>query len=106
MTGHTKSNKKVTEIEIKQRDFVTFQLQPYHASPLKKAHGREKSKVTKGPSLVTEEKVLINHRHTNSTDEGIAEIDGPISSPVLLELLKEKDATIQKLEDQLSRVGL
>lgn len=55
--------------------------------------------------MVTEEKMLINHRHTNSTDEGIAEIDGPISSIVLLELLKEKDATIQKLEDQLSRVG-
>ena len=69
-------------------------------------HGKEKGKVTKGTGLVTEEKMLINHRHTNSTDEGIAEIDGPINSPVLLELLKEKDATIQKLEDQLSRVGL
>lgn len=84
--------------------FLQKELQPYHASPPKKAHGREKSKVTKATSLVTEEKMLINHRHTNSTDEGIAEIDGPISSPVLLELLKEKDATIQKLEDQLSRL--
>ena len=44
-------------------------------------------------------------RHSNSADEGIAELDGPASVPGLLELLKEKDERIQVLGDQLLRVS-
>ena len=47
----------------------------------------------------------VNRRHSSSPDEGIAELDGPTSVPILLELLKEKDERIQVLGDQLLRVS-
>ena len=45
-----------------------------------------------------------HHRHTNSADEGIAELDGPTNIPVLLELLREKDDRIQVLGENITRV--
>ena len=65
-----------------------------------------------GRSTVKDDTCLANdektthHRHTNSADEGIAELDGPTSVPVLLELLREKDGRIQVLGENISRVSV
>lgn len=47
---------------------------------------------------------MTHHRHSNSADEGIAELDGPTSVSVLLEMLREKDDRIQVLGENISRV--
>ena len=52
------------------------------------------------------EEKTTHHRHTNSADEGIAELDGPTNIPVLLELLREKDDRIQVLGENITRVRL
>ena len=49
---------------------------------------------------------MAHHRHSNSADEGIAELDGPTSVPVLLEMLREKDGRIQVLGENISRVSV
>ena len=41
----------------------------------------------------------------NSVDEGIAELDGPSSVPVLLQILREKEQRIQTLEGDVLRVS-
>ena len=51
------------------------------------------------------EETITNHLHSISSDEGIAELDGPISVPILLDQLKEKDERIQVLGDKLLRVS-
>lgn len=63
----------------------------------------ERSTITDDTCLTNDEKTT-HHRHTNSADEGIAELDGPTSVPVLLELLREKDDRIQVLGENLLRV--
>ena len=52
------------------------------------------------------EEKTTHHRHTNSADEGIAELDGPTNIPVLLELLREKDDRIQVLGENITRVRI
>lgn len=82
------------------------QLHRNHVSPDGKAHGQhvmERSTITDETGLTNDEKTT-HHRHTNSADEGIAELDGPTSVPVLLELLREKDDRIQVLGENLLRV--
>ena len=51
------------------------------------------------------EEKITNCLHSISSDEGIAELDGPISVPTLLEQLKEKDERIQVLGEKLLRVS-
>ena len=43
---------------------------------------------------------------TISADEGVAELEGPTSVPVLVELIREKDDRIQVLEAETIRVSL
>lgn len=83
--------------------YLQKELQTRQASPQRKAQGKEKGTVKKGTGWATEEKTT-NHKHTNSTDEGIAELDGPTNVPILFEMLKEKDETILMLEDKLFRL--
>ena len=83
------------------------QLHRNHVSPDGKAHGQlvmERSTITDDTCLTNNDKKTTHHRHTNSADEGIAELDGPTSVPVLLELLREKDDRIQVLGENLLRV--
>ena len=68
-------------------------------------HVAERSTVKDDTCLTNDEKTT-HHRHTNSADEGIAELDGPTSVPVLLELLREKDDRIQVLGENISRVRI
>ena len=82
------------------------QLQTNHVIPDSKTHGlhvTEKSTVKDDTCLTNDEKTT-HHRHTNSAYEGIAELDGPTSVPVLLELLREKDGRIKVLGENISRV--
>ena len=58
----------------------------------------------KDDTCFTNDEKTPHHRHTNSADEGIAELDGPTSIPVLLELLREKDNRIQGLGENITRV--
>lgn len=58
----------------------------------------------KDNTCLTNDQKTTHHRHTNSADEGIAELDGPTSIPVLLELLREKDDRIQELGENITRV--
>ena len=74
--------------------------------PDSKTHGihvTDRSTVKDDTCLTNDEKTT-HHRHTNSADEGIAELDGPTSIPVLLELLREKDDRIQVLAENITRV--
>lgn len=74
--------------------------------PDSKIHGlhvTERSTVKDETRLMNDEKTT-HHRHTNSADEGIAELDGPTNIPVLLELLREKDDRIQVLGENITRV--
>lgn len=74
--------------------------------PDSKTHGihvTDRSTVKDDTCLTNDEKTT-HHRHTNSADEGIAELDGPTSIPVLLELLREKDDRIQVLGENITRV--
>lgn len=41
----------------------------------------------------------------NSTDEGVAELDGPTSVPVLMEMIREKDDRIITLEEEVVKVN-
>ena len=82
------------------------QLHTNHVIPDSKTHGlhvAERSTVKDGTCLMNDEK-RTHHRHTNSADEGIAELDGPTNIPVLLELLREKDDRIQVLGENITRV--
>lgn len=77
-------------------------------SPNSKAHGphvTERSAGKDDTCLTTDDRTT-HHRHTNSADEGIAELDGPTSVPVLLELLREKDDRIQVLGENILRVSV
>ena len=83
------------------------QLHANHVSPMRKAHAlhvTQRSSVEDDTCFTTDENTT-HHRHSNSADEGIAEIDGPTSVPVLLEMLREKDDRIQVLGDNLLRVS-
>lgn len=74
--------------------------------PDSKTHGlhvTERRTVKDETRLMNDEKTT-HHRHTNSADEGIAELDGPTNIPVLLELLREKDDRIQVLGENITRV--
>ena len=82
------------------------QLHTNHVIPDSRTHGlhvTERSTVKDDTRLTNDEKTT-RHRHTNSADEGIAELDGPTSIPVLLELLREKDYRIQELRENITRV--
>ncbi|XP_022788678.1 angiomotin-like protein 1 isoform X2 [Stylophora pistillata] len=67
-------------------------------------HVTESNPVDEGSGSTTADEIRTRHRHSISADEGIAELDGPTSIPVLLEMLREKDERIQVLEDNLSRL--
>ena len=76
--------------------------------PSQKAHGlhvTESNSVEEDSGLPTDE-IISHHWHSNSADEGIAELDGPTSVPVLLEMLRERDDKIQVLGDSLLRVNI
>ncbi|KAL9965695.1 hypothetical protein ACROYT_G029533 [Oculina patagonica] len=82
------------------------QLHTNHVNTTRKAHGAhvtESNSANQDTCSTTEEK-MPHHRHSNSADEGIAELDGPISVPILLELLREKDDRIQVLGENISRL--
>ncbi|XP_020603075.1 angiomotin-like [Orbicella faveolata] len=89
-----------------QQELKKQQLHTNHVIPDSKTHGlhvTERSAVKDDTCLTNDEKTT-HHRHTNSADEGIAELDGPTSVPVLLELLREKDDRIQVLGENISRL--
>jgi len=84
------------------------QLQTNHVIPDSKTHAlhvTERS-IVKDDTCLTNDEKKTHHRHTNSADEGVAELDGPTSVPVLLELLREKDGRIQVLGENISRVSV
>lgn len=74
----------------------------------RKAHGLHvtESNLAKQNTCSTTDEKMAHHRHSNSADEGIAELDGPTSVPVLLEMLREKDGRIQVLGENISRVSV
>ena len=76
-------------------------------STTRKAHGTHVtgSSSAKEDTRTTIDELKTHHRHSNSADEGIAELDGPTSVPVLLEMLREKDDRIQVLGENISRVS-
>lgn len=85
---------------------VLLQLYPNQVIPSRKARAQEVAQsdsATTYTSSTTD--VKTQRRHSNSADEGIAELDGPTTVPGLLELLKEKDERIEELGDQLLRVS-
>ena len=81
----------------------SLQLYPNHVIPSRNARAQSDSATTYTSSTTDEDKT--QRRHSNSADEGIAELDGPATVPGLLELLKEKDERIEELGDQLLRVS-
>ena len=86
---------------------VLLQLYPNHVIPSRKARAQEvaQSDSTTTYTSSTTDDDKTQRRHSNSADEGIAELDGPTTVPGLLELLKEKDERIEELGDQLLRVS-
>ena len=60
---------------------------------------------TKSTSTIKDEH-YSKYQDSSSTDEGIAELDGPTSVPILLEILKEKDERIKTLESDLLQVRI
>lgn len=86
---------------------VLLQLYPNHVIPSRKARAQEVAQSDSATTYTssTTDDVKTQGRHSNSADEGIAELDGPTTVPGLLELLKEKDERIEELGDQLLRVS-
>ena len=84
------------------------QLHTNHMSTTSKARGLHvtESSSAKEETCTEMDESVTHHRHSNSADEGIAELDGPTSVPVLLEMLREKDDRIQVLGENISRVSV
>ena len=86
---------------------VLWQLYPNHVISSRKARAQEVAQSDSATTYTssTTDGDKTQRRHSNSADEGIAELDGPTTVPGLLELLKEKDERIEELGDQLLRVS-
>ena len=78
-------------------------------SPSRKAYAQHVTQrgwsVAQTCSATNEQTTNRRHSYSYSADEGVAELDGLTSVPVLLEVLKEKEERIQVLGEQLLRVS-
>jgi len=96
-------------VESRERTaYLEKELNKNHVSPSRKAYAQHVTQrgwsVAQTCSATNEQTTNRRHSYSYSADEGVAELDGLTSVPVLLEVLKEKEERIQVLGEQLLRL--